>query len=113
MGSTSRLPDEALERVYLLHPDSSPKEPHAKRRMTNHGALNLIAAKLNPRGEFRLGTDDPTYCRWPMLLMNQRQDFEWLADSAADFLTRTGEIRHEAEVWRKGHEVWYFRDRRV
>jgi tRNA (guanine-N7-)-methyltransferase len=84
--------------------------------MINHGPLDLIAAKLRPGGEFRLGTDDPTYCRWAMMIMNQRRDFLWLAETAADFLTRPAdwpETRYEAKARRKGHEVWYFRYRRV
>ena len=74
-----RLPDASLTRVYLLHPDPWPKARHAKRRMVNHGPLDAIAAKLQPGGEFRLGTDDPTYCRWAMMVMNQRRDFAWTA----------------------------------
>jgi tRNA (guanine-N7-)-methyltransferase len=111
-----RVPDGALGFVYLLHPDPWPKARHAKRRMVNHGPLDLIAAKLKPGGEFRLGTDDPVYCRWSMMVMNQRADFEWLAESASDFLVRPGgwpETRYEAKARRKGHEVWYFRYRRV
>lgn len=111
-----RLPDASLRLVYLLHPDPWPKSRHAKRRMLNHGPLNIIAAKLAPGGEFRLGTDDPTYCRWAMMVMNQRRDFDWLAQSASDFLTRPGgwpETRYEAKARRKGHEVWYFRYARV
>lgn len=111
-----RLPDASLERVYLLHPDPWPKARHAKRRMVNPGPLDLIAAKLKPGGEFRLGTDDPTYCRWAMMVMNQRRDFTWLAESAADFLTRPADwpqTRYEAKARRKGHEVWYFRYRRL
>lgn len=111
-----RVPDGALTMVYLLHPDPWPKARHAKRRMVNPGPLDLIAAKLKPGGEFRLGTDDPTYCRWSMMVMNGRGDFEWLAESAKDFLTRPGgwpETRYEAKARRKGHEVWYFRYRRV
>jgi tRNA (guanine-N7-)-methyltransferase len=111
-----RLPDSSLRFVYLLHPDPWPKARHAKRRMVNPGPLDVIAAKLEPGGEFRLGTDDPVYCRWAMLVMNGRDDFEWLAESANDFLTRPGgwpETRYEAKARRKGHEVWYFRYRRV
>ena len=63
-----RVPDGALNMVYLLHPDPWPKARHAKRRMVNPGPLDLIARKLKPGGEFRLGTDDPTYCRWSMML---------------------------------------------
>ena len=111
-----RLPDASLERLYLLHPDPWPKARHAKRRMVNHGPLDLIAAKLKPGCEFRLGTDDPTYCRHAMMIMNQRRDFVWLAEDANDFLTRPAdwpETRYERKARRKGHEVWYFRYRRV
>jgi len=107
-----RLPDASLTRVYLLHPDPWRKARHAKRRMVNHGPLDLIAAKLKPGCEFRLGTDDPTYCRWSMMIMDQRRDFDWLATRPADFLTRPDdwpETRYERKARRKGHEVWYFR----
>jgi len=106
-----RLPDASLDRLYLLHPDPWPKARHAKRRMVNHGPLDLIAAKLKPGAEFRLGTDDPTYCRWSMMVMNQRRDFVWQAKNAADFLTRPAdwpETRYERKARRQGHEVWYF-----
>ncbi|HEY6916422.1 MAG TPA: tRNA (guanine(46)-N(7))-methyltransferase TrmB, partial [Allosphingosinicella sp.] len=46
-----RLPDASLRFVYLLHPDPWPKARHAKRRMINHGPLDIIAAKLQPGGE--------------------------------------------------------------
>ncbi|WNO54411.1 tRNA (guanine(46)-N(7))-methyltransferase TrmB [Stakelama saccharophila] len=111
-----RLPDAGLTRVYLLHPDPWPKARHAKRRMVNHGPLDMIAAKLRPGCEFRLGTDDPTYCRWAMMVMNQRRDFAWQAAGPDDFLTRPDgwpETRYERKARRKGHEVWYFRYLRV
>ena len=110
-----RLPDASLDRLYLLHPDPWPKARHAKRRMMNHGPLDLIADKLKPGAEFRLGTDDPTYCRWSMMVMDRRRDFTWLAETPADFLTRPDDwpqTRYEAKARRKGHEVWYFRYRR-
>jgi tRNA (guanine-N7-)-methyltransferase len=110
-----RIPDASLDRLYLLHPDPWPKARHAKRRMMNRGPLDMIARKLKPGGEFRLGTDDPTYCRWSMMVMDQRRDFEWLAKEPRDFLTRPDDwpqTRYEAKARRKGHEVWYFRYQR-
>jgi tRNA (guanine-N7-)-methyltransferase len=107
-----RLPDASLSRVYLLHPDPWRKARHAKRRMVNHGPLDAIAAKLKPGAEFRLGTDDPTYCRWAMMIMNQRSDFTWTADVPRDFLDRPAdwpETRYERKARRQGREVWYFR----
>ncbi len=111
-----RLPDASLDTVYLLHPDPWPKARHAKRRMVNHGPLDLIAAKLKPGAEFRLGTDDQTYCRWAMMIMGQRSDFVWQAEAATDFLIRPAdwpETRYERKARNDGHEVWYFRYRRV
>ena len=111
-----RLPDASLRFVYLLHPDPWPKARHAKRRMMNPGPLDLIAAKLQPGGEFRFGTDHPVYLRWALMVMRGRRDFRWLAESAKDFLTRPGgwpETRYEAKARAKGHEVWYFRYERV
>lgn len=111
----ARVPDGALSFVYLLHPDPWPKARHAKRRMMNHGPVDMIAAKLKPGGEFRFGTDHPIYCRWAMMVMNQRNDFDWLAKGPRDFLDRPGgwpQTRYEAKARRLGHEVWYFRWRR-
>lgn len=99
-----RLPDASLDRVYLLHPDPWPKARHAKRRMVNPGPLDLIAAKLRPGGEFRIGTDDPTYCRWAMMVMNRRRDFAWQARGPADFLKRPAdwpETRYERKARRQ------------
>jgi len=111
-----RLPPASLDTVYLLHPDPWPKARHAKRRMANHGPLDLIASRLHPGGEFRLGTDDPTYCRWATMVMGSRRDFAWTARAAADFLVRPAdwpETRYERKARRQGREVWYFRYVRV
>ncbi|GAA4769523.1 tRNA (guanine(46)-N(7))-methyltransferase TrmB [Stakelama sediminis] len=108
----ARLPDASLDRIYLLHPDPWPKARHAKRRMMNHGPLDLIAKKLKFGCEFRLGTDDPTYCRWSMMVMAARDDFKWLAETPADFLNRPDDwpqTRYERKARRHNHEVWYFR----
>ena len=111
-----RIPDGALSFAYLLHPDPWPKARHAKRRMMNDGPINLIADKLKPGGEFRFGTDHPVYVAHAMMIMRRhRHQFDWLANSAADFLNRPSgwpETRYEAKARRLGHEVWYFRYRR-
>ncbi len=111
-----RLPNGSLDRVYLLHPDPWRKARHAKRRMMNPGPLDRIAAKLKPGGEFRFGTDHPIYVRWAMMQMNQRRDFDWQVRSSTDFLCRPDdwpETRYERKARRLGHEVWYFRWRRI
>ncbi len=110
-----RLPDARLSRVFLLHPDPWPKARHAKRRFVNPGPLDVVAAKLAPGGELRIGTDHAVYCRWTLMQMAARADFDWLAESATDWQVRPADwppTRYEAKARRLGHEVWYFRFRR-
>jgi len=116
LGVLERLPDASLDRLFLLHPDPWPKARHAKRRFMNPGPLDVIAAKLKPGGEFRFGTDHPVYCRWAMMQMDRRRDFDWLATGPGDWQVRPAdwpETRYEAKARRIGHEVWYFRYRRA
>ncbi len=115
-----RIPDGSLAFVYLLHPDPWPKARHAKRRMMNDGPLRLIAAKLRPGGEFRFGTDHAVYLRHALMVMARAEHcaaFEWLCDKPADFQHRPSgwpETRYETKARNVyGHEVWYFRWRRI
>jgi tRNA (guanine-N7-)-methyltransferase len=110
-----RLPDASLDRVFLLHPDPWPKARHAKRRFVNPGPLDMVARVLKPGGELRIGTDHPIYCGWTLMQMGKRPDFEWLAQTPADWQHRPDDwppTRYEAKARRLGHEVWYFRFRR-
>ena len=113
----SRVPDGALSFLYLLHPDPWPKARHAKRRMMNDGPVDLFAAKLKPGGEFRFGTDHPVYLRHALMVMRRHtEQFEWLVEGPQSWQNRPGgwtETRYEAKARRLGHEVWYFRYRRV
>jgi tRNA (guanine-N7-)-methyltransferase len=111
-----RLPDQSLTMVYLLHPDPWPKARHAKRRMINDGPLELIAAKLQPGGEFRLATDDPTYLNWALMVMARHRDtFEWLVKEPGEWLGYPSgwpETRYAAKARREGRAPHQFRYRR-
>jgi len=112
-----RIPDGTLSFIYLLHPDPWPKARHVKRRIMNDGPVNLIAAKLKQGGEFRFGTDHPIYVRHAMMVMqNHLHQFQWLCEKSKDFQNRPSgwpETRYEAKARKKGHEVWYFRYRKI
>lgn len=111
-----RLPDESLLMVYLLHPDPWPKARHAKRRMVNDGPLALIAAKLQPGGELRLATDDPTYLNWSLMVMQRwTGTFEWLVNQPGEWLRYPSgwpETRYAAKARREGRVPHQLRYRR-
>ena len=104
-----RLPDAALERVYLLHPDPWPKARHAKRRFVNPGPLDLIAAKLKPGGEFRIATDHVGYMRHTLAVMQAESRFEWTAERPDDWERIPADwpdTRFAQKARRLGHSVW-------
>jgi tRNA (guanine-N7-)-methyltransferase len=108
-----RVPDRALNFLYLLHPDPWPKARHAKRRMVNDRPVDLFAAKLKAGGEFRFATDDPTYLTWALMVMQRhRHQFEWIAKTPKDFLEPSGgwiETRYGAKSRREGRRPYYLR----
>jgi len=101
-----RLPDGSLSFLYLLHPDPWPKARHAKRRTINDRPVDLFAAKLKTGGELRVATDDPTYLAWTLMVMQRHaHEFEWLAQTPADFLAPPAgwiETRYGAKSRREG-----------
>ena len=111
-----RLAPASLDRAFLLHPDPWPKARHARRRFVNPGPLDLLASRLKPGAELRIGTDHPVYLRWTLMQMAARPDFSWQAAAPADWSERPADwppTRYEAKARRKGHEVWYLRYRRA
>ena len=111
-----KLPDASVSKVFLLHPDPWPKRRHAKRRFINNGNLDEIARVLKPGGEFRVGTDDPTYREWTAMIMSERPDFEWLAEKSKDWHNRPEdwpETRYNAKANKQGRPAVYFRFKRL
>ncbi len=107
------LPDQSIERVFLLHPDPWPKTRHARRRFVNPSNLDQIARIMIDGGELRIGTDHPTYREWTCAQMIWREDFTWLAETPDDWLNRPDdwpETRYEAKAI-EGFAT-YFRYRR-
>ena len=113
-----RVPDGSLTMLYLLHPDPWPKAKHAKRRMMNDGPVRMFADKLKPGGEFRFGTDHPVYLRHALMVMRRfSAEFEWVVDGPSSWQRRPSgwpQTRYETKARETyGHEVWYFRFRRL
>ena len=80
-----RLPDESLERVFVLFPDPWPKARHQKRRLVQPETLAEFVRVLKPGGRFRFVTDWKDYAAWTLERALKEPGLRWLADEAADW----------------------------
>jgi len=78
----------SIDRVFLLHPDPWPKARHAKRRFVSGENLDALSRVMKTGAELRIGTDHPTFMAWTMIHMQDRSDFKWTANCAANWRDR-------------------------
>jgi tRNA (guanine-N7-)-methyltransferase len=79
------LPQSALARIDLIHPDPWPKRRHWKRRFVQDAMVSRLARILRPGGEFRFVTDIADYAAWTLQRLLRSADFEWTARCADDW----------------------------
>lgn len=101
------LPDEALDRLYLLFPDPWPKARHAKRRFVHPALLPTLARVLKPGAEWRMATDDPIYQDWVTDVMGGQADFA-VSPPAPERPAGWPPTRYEAKALRAGRKPRYW-----
>src|ERR1700719_4040026 len=79
------LPQRALTRIDLIHPDPWPKRRHWKRRFVQDAMVSRLARILASGGEFRFVTDITDYAAWTLQRLLRSADFEWTAEGADDW----------------------------
>ncbi|WP_428489435.1 tRNA (guanine(46)-N(7))-methyltransferase TrmB [Rhodopila sp.] len=107
-----RLPDQCLDRLFLLFPDPWPKARHAKRRFVHPAVLPLLARVLKPGAEWRVASDDPTYQTW----LGEVMAAQTLFATATPATTRPAgwpQTRYEAKAMRAGRQPLYWSFRRL
>jgi len=109
------LPDAAFERIFLLYPDPWPKSRHHRRRFVSDANLETLARLLADGGTFRYASDHMGYVAWTLEHMRRQPEFEWLAETPADWRERPAdsiETRYEAKARRQGSACVYLNFRR-
>ncbi len=107
----AKMPDNFLDKVFLLFPDPWPKNRHADRRFVNPDNLNEISRILKPEGLFRIATDHPIYKRWVLRQMHQRNDFKWMATCGNDWKKAPQdwvETKYQRKAIREGRRPVFF-----
>ncbi|MBM4197463.1 MAG: tRNA (guanosine(46)-N7)-methyltransferase TrmB [Gammaproteobacteria bacterium] len=101
-----QIPDSSLAKVYLFFPDPWPKKRHHKRRIVQPEFMRLIAAKLQPGGEFRAATDWAPYAAHIEEILATAPGFEPVADPDLLRCTTKFERRGERLGHKVGERVW-------
>ena len=104
------LPDAALSRLFVLHPDPWPKKRHHKRRMISPWFFAEAARLLKSGGELRIASDIADYIRWTLMHVANAPAFEWTAECADDWKRRPEDwpqTRYEAKAIKEGRTPTY------
>ncbi len=110
------LPTGSIDRAFLLYPDPWPKKRHHRRRFVTPEHLDPLARCLKAGAIFRVATDIEDYVRQTMEQMTQRDDFEWLSQTADDWRTAWPDwhsTRYEQKALREERTPHYMTFRKL
>lgn len=105
-----RLPDQSLERIYVLNPDPWPKKRHHKRRIINQDNLTTFARILKPGGILVMSTDVADLADWMVTEASRHPAFSWTAGCADDWRVMPSDwipTRYEGKGKAKGRQQVY------
>ena len=80
------LPDNSLERVFILYPDPWLKKRHNKRRIISMEFLDSLARVMKVGSELRLATNSADYAAWMLERLLAHKNFKWTAKTCDDWL---------------------------
>jgi len=110
------LPDQSLERVFILFPDPWPKKRHHKRRILQAAVLDRLAEVMLSGAELRVATDDRDYLRWILERLQAHPKFNWTARGPEDWRERPADwpqTRYEQKALAAGRRGTFLRYIRV
>ena len=112
----ARLPDNSIDRLFILFPDPWRKKRHENRRIIQKNILDQLHRLLKIGGEFRIATDDPLYLRWILLHLRNHPGFEWLARRPNDWRLRPSDwpqTRYEKKALMEGRAPIFLRYQKI
>lgn len=110
------LPDNSIDRVFLLFPDPWPKKRHAPRRFINKENLQQIARVLKKGGILRVATDHKVYKSWTLRQLHEDANFKWTATCGNDWKQEPSDwvqTKYQRKAIREGRKAIFLDFERV
>jgi tRNA (guanine-N7-)-methyltransferase len=104
------LPQQSVDRVYLLYPDPWPKRRQHKRRFVSDEMLERLARIMRGGAELRFATDVDDYAGWTLARVLGSRHFTWRATTAREWREPWDEwpgTRYEAKARAAGRRPVY------
>lgn len=105
-----RLPQNSLDRIFLLHPDPWHKKRHHKRRFLQTETLTRFAELMKNGAILRMASDDTSMASWMLEKATNHPSFEWLAKTCEDWQKAKEDwpqTRYEAKGIEAGRKPYY------
>ena len=105
LSTVERIPQDAVDMLWVLFPDPWPKRRHFKRRLVNARFLEEAAAKLRIDGKVYIATDWEPYAEAIEQTLESNGQFEGCRTSRPEWRPKTKFEQRGIEL---GHEVFDF-----
>jgi len=105
------LPDNSLDRVFVLFPDPWHKARHNKRRIINEDFIEELHRVVKLGGAFRFGSDIIHYVDWTLTRLKRHGGFNWPATSQEQWRVRPDDwpsTRYLEKAIREGRSGHFF-----
>lgn len=105
-----KLPEQSVDKFFLLFPDPWPKTRHAKRRFVHRERLALIHRILSPQGKWYIASDDPIYQEWVEEVFQNQSYFEKILQTDQRPVSWPS-TRYEQKAYKAGRKpiFWIFK----
>ena len=104
------LPDQSVNRAFILHPDPWPKARQWRRRIVSTDTLDRLAELMPAGAILRIASDHSDYQPWIMRHVMAHPSFDWTAKRVQDWTVRRDDwpqTRYEAKSFREGRPTMY------
>ncbi len=112
----NHLPDNSIERLFILHPDPWPKKRHHKRRFIQQDTLSDFARVMKKDAILRMASDHSGVAGWMLEQALEHKAFDWLAETADDWRKRPNawpQTRYEQKGLEAGRKPYYMQFKRL